>query len=535
MKEIMKAKFFILMALGYSITSSAAGTKGCKPFILNGTYEYATLQEAIDAADTKSSSTISIKPCPEGVNGYDETYSTNILANRTANGGEVFTRCKSLTIKASDKGAHPVLKNFVIVFETKSGIKPDYTVSNLAFSGKSIIIVDNAHGSFGKIEVSGCKADVTNSTSTFQKLKNNDSVGATYSSGTFMQWMQRSTGTTEEFLFHDNEIVARLATKGGSIRMFNGGMMTKRAGITNNVFGSTEHPVANEDGWVMVSQCTAPGAVIEFSGNTIYQHGYGALVWILATGVRATGIDIAIHDNRVNLDNVDRPRFNGDDMLAFFPRNYEISGKVRTWHNYINGFCFNEVLNSAGTALTVDKQIGHTYGDGHVHRFENSENALIRKYGTKQKDIYHFDKADAFDGKAHSSPTINMGQEWYCDRCDSLLAAITIKCKGLKNGESAFFKIKNKNGHVLQTVSVTGGTAQSVSQTIVALAPGHYSVTPLRNEWSWTYNAPGKKEKDIKSVGESSCQEEFSFEFDYTKKEDISMKSAESFKENELF
>lgn len=508
-----------------------------KPFILNGTNEYSTLQEAIEAAGETGMNTIEVKPCPSGTSEYDAGYATNISGNVTANGAEIFTRSKSLTIKGQAGYNKPVLKDFVIVMETSASKKPGYTLSNLAFSGKSIIIPDNAHGNFGKIEVYDCQADVTNRTAAFSKLKNGDSVGATYASGTFMQWCQRSSGTTDELLFHDNEIVTRLSAVGGNIRVFNGGMMTKKAIIKDNVFGNDEHPIEDESGWLIVSQCTAKDAILEISDNTIYQKGTNGLLWILATGVTATGLDIAVHGNDIHLKGVGRPRFDehGDgDLIVYIPRNYTIAGKVRVWHNYINGYCFNEVYNALGDAVTVDKQIGHTYGDGHIHAIDEDTNILVRKYGVKREDITQKGFADAFDGVTHSNPVIDLGNTHYCDRCNEILSAVTVTASGLEKGESVFFEIRDSASNVAGTLRLTGTGEGTVSKTMIGLEPGTYTVSPALGTWSWTYNVPTALQKDIPALSKTENPGDFTFEFSLSKKSGISVRNAENYKANDM-
>ena len=131
MKKILFT--LILCALAFS-----AGAQDFKPFILNDGAEYKTLQEAIDNAPSGSASTIKVKPCPPDIAEYGSAYSTNIVSNINAHGCEIFTHSKSLTIEGQAGGTLPILKDFVIVLESTAGTKPDYTFSNLAFSGKSI-------------------------------------------------------------------------------------------------------------------------------------------------------------------------------------------------------------------------------------------------------------------------------------------------------------------------------------------------------------------------------------------------------------
>ena len=523
----MKKLIFSLILPAILAVTAVAQT--VNPFILNDGTEYHTLQEAIDNAPASGISTIKIKPCPAGIAEYDSSYGTNIAGNITANGCEIFTRNKSFTIKGQTDGSFPVLKDFVLVLETKAGVKPDFTISGLAFSGKSIIIVANKSGNFGRLEVSGCIADVTNCTAKFVTLKNGISVGATYASGTFIQWLQRSTGTTDEFLFHDNEIVTRLSQTGGSIRVFNGGMMTKNAVIRDNVFGNEVHPVEGSSAWIAVSQCTAQNAVIEFKDNVVHQKGYVGMYWILATGVTATGLDVSIHDNSMLQQDIDRPRFDagGDgDLVVLISKNYVVSGRIRIWKNYLNGYCFNEVYNGIGDAVTVDKQIGHTYGDGHIHSMENSTNLLVRKYGIKKEDITLLGKADNFDGVTHN--VIDLGSSMYCDRCDVILSALTVKCTGLAEGENVFFDILDKDGVVISTLTLNGSSDGTASRTIIGLEPGKYSVAPSKTDWSWTYSVTSSVQKTLPSLDKAASQDDFTFVFPLSKKSDLSVKNAEN-------
>ena len=531
MKKILFT--LILCALAFS-----AGAQDFKPFILNGGAEYKTLQEAIDNAPSGSASTIKVKPCPPDIAEYGSAYSTNIVSNINAHGCEIFTHSKSLTIEGQAGGALPILKDFVIVLESTVGTKPDYTFSNLAFSGKSIIVVDNKHGNFGKLEVFGCYADVTNCTAKFPTLKNKDSVGATYASGTFIQWLQRSVGTTDEFLFHDNEIITRLSQAGGNVRVFNGGMMTKSAVIRDNVFGSEAHPIEGSSAWLAVSQCTAKDAVIEFRDNTVYGKGYVGMYWILATGVTATGLDVSIHDNMMLIQNIGRPRFDasGDgDLLVYVSSGYSIGGNIRSWRNYVNGYCFNEVINSIGDAVVVDKQVGHTDGDGHIHSIESGPDILVRRYGIKKDDIYLLNKADNYQGVTHN--VIDLGNSMYCDRCDVILSAITVKCTGLADGESVFFDIIDAGGAVVGTVALSGGADNgsgvnggAVSRTIAGIEPGIYTVAPSGADWSWTYAVPAAVTKTIAALNDTASQSEFTYEFSLAKKSGIKVKNAENVK-----
>lgn len=522
----MKKRFYPIVVLSLLASAPYAMAQE-KPFILNGDVEYGTLQEAIDAIPQGSSGDITVKPCPSGIDGYDVSYATNISANITANGGEVFTRSKSLSIRGKNPSARPVLKDFVIVLESVSASKPDITISDMGFSGKSIIIVDNAHGGFGNIEVYGCRADVTNRTASFTTLKNKDNVGATYSSGTFMQWMQRSTGSTERLSVHDNEVVCRLSDPAGNIRIFNGGIMAKEATVKDNVFGSEAHPIENSSGWVMVSQCTAKDSRLEFCDNTVWQRGDCGLVWILATGVTATGLDVAVHDNSILRSDGRKPIFGADgDCLVYVPKNYTIGGKVALWRNYFNGYCFNEALNSIGDAVVIDKQIGHTAGDGHLHVMESDENILIRKYGVRRADIVHLEKADKFDGTTHD--VIEFGKSGYCDRCGMILSAVTVSCSDLDAGESAFFEIADASGTPVITVALTGDGTGSVSKTVVGLEPGEYSVGAAQTDWSWTYSVPSSQRKTVKPLDKTAAQEEFTFGFTLVKKSGIEIKNAES-------
>lgn len=509
----------------------SAGAQTFKPFILDDGTEYKTLQEAIDSAPSGSASTIKVKPCPAGIGEYGSDYATNAVSNINSHGAEVFTRSKSLTIKGIAGEAVPMLRDFVLVLETKTGSKPDCTVSDLGFSGKSIIIVDNKASGFGRLEFSGCTADVTNCTARFPTLKNKSSVGATYASGTFIQWLQRSTGTTDEFLFHDNEIITRLSQKGGNVRVFNGGMMTKRAVIRDNVFGSEAHPIEGDQAWIAVSQCTAKDAVVEFMDNTVYGKGYVGMYWILATGVTATGLDVRVHDNRMLMQGVGRPRFDASgngDLLVYVPSGYVTGGKISLWRNYVNGYCFNEALNRIGDAVVVDKQTGHTDGDGHIHSITSSTNALVRKYGVRKDDIHLPGKADTFQGGAHG--ITDLGSTMYCDRCNELLSAITVKCTGLAAGESVFFDITDEAGAVAGTVVLSGRSGTPASGTVVGLEPGAYTVAASNTDWSWTYDVPTALTKNIPSPDKAAAQADFTFEFHLTKRGGVSVKNGETAK-----
>lgn len=405
-----------------------------------GTTEYATLQEAVDAA--QSGDVIEVLPCSgSGVEEYDgANYATNDPGMIEEYGGaEVYVEKKSLTFKSKNGKDTAPLRDFAIVLVGNSENKYDYTFDDLKFLGASIIILDNyeQQANFGTITVKNCYANTCTVTSQRQLLKYpGHDLGKTHSSSAFLQWVQyppaTSIGTTDALVFTNNtvkgtqhpEVPGADQTGISPYTCFiNGGAGLGTVTITGNIFGDYDHSLKNTYG--IIFQTLKDGASINISNNTAYMATTGSqFVWIghFYTSVAITGVSVSIHDNNLftgkKMTTPPTRPFNtsGNPSFTVVRINNYLNGTANTYRNYVNGYCYNHInlAVSSSASFTADEQHGHTH-DNHVMEVPQS-------YG-KQKavDIYLHNEADVFDGVSHDD--FDMGMTYYCDRCDGFEVA----------------------------------------------------------------------------------------------------------------
>ena len=513
------------------------------PFLVVRTdTQYPTLQQAVDAA--QSGDVIEVLPCADfGVDEYDMSYATNIAANRvpvgTANyvaGGQVFVADKSLTFQNHDDLNSAILKDFVIVLEASANFR-DYTFDKLNFTGVSMIIPANQGGSdqgFGQIEVKNCYGDVSGKTYGL-KLKPYNSIetsmGNTWSSGNFLISPLYGSGTANmnKLLFHDNQIIGRI--QGYQVRIISGSMKSKYSEVYGNTFGS---PEAMTTSVAFIEQVTLDNGYYSVHDNVIYGVTDDVeVLWLCSTGGASNNTQAVAYNNNVYTPDNARPFYIKDNVpktyydIIYYNSKNEVSGTATAYHNYINGYCFNECYN--GGSGTMDKKIqdGHTYGDGHIKSISESDNALIKKYGIKAEDIYQLNKSDAFTGGDHDKHTLSSDQ--YCDRCDDILTALIITCTGLSENESAIFTVKDADANEVCTLSLTGPDAK---KAVIGLKAGEYTVSA--DSWDWTYTNPASVTKDVKYLNSVSSQDDITFPFELTKKSGVTVKHGEDSKLNEL-
>lgn len=117
--------------------------------------------------------------------------------------------------------------------------------------------------------------------------------------------------------------------------------------------------------------------------------------------------------------------------------------------------------------------------------------------------------------------------------CPKLVAefgygSIKITCEGLDAGESALFDVKDGSGNVLFTVNLSSEKPEKI---VSGLTAGTYTVQPHQpGSWHWTYTMTPDTAQSVTVTNGT----EKSVEYSVSKKDSITTKNDESYKDNEL-
>lgn len=455
----------------YYLTDPKEKDIGGPFYVVSQNRDYPTLQEAIDAAADED--TIKVRPCSEfEVTEYDSSYATNIPDYIGDDGGEAYAEGKSLTFTSFDPDEPATLKDFAIVLEGSTTSKHNYTFDNLKFTGSSIIILDNFEpkASYGTIKVNGCYADTCTSTHNRALLKYPaHNLGLTHSSSAFLQWVQypqnrENNGSTDALVFTGNTIKGTLHPENPGDQKYtcfiNGGAGPINVTITGNTFGDYAH---SKSTFGIVFQTMSNNASINVSNNSAYMANKSShFVWLgQFYPLERNGISVNVNNNNIYTGSSmanppTRPyNLNSDKTVATPSFNVvyvsnTLNGTAVTYHNYVNGYCYNNIKISVnkGYSFIANQQIGHT----------DDERIQEVPYGSEKfNDIYLFGKADDFEGGDHHDRDI--GTDHYCINCDELIElknlTVTKEVAGCVTEEEFEFKASVINGTFRESKNYT--------------------------------------------------------------------------------